>query len=135
MKLVPYLHFAGQAEEALNFYKAAFDGAIVMLSRYSDGPMDVSEADRNKIMHGRLQFGDNVLMISDVCDRPVYGCDTVALSINLVSDESLAVQTFDRLAHGGHIIMPPGKMFWGAWFGMLTDRFGIKWMINCELPT
>ena len=133
MKLIPYLHFTGQAEEALKFYEAAFDGQIAMLSRYGDGPMDVAEADRNKVMHGRLVFGDNILMISDVCDRPMTVGDAVALSINLVGDEAAAVLVFQRLSEGGWVTMPPAKMFWGAWFGMLTDRFGVRWMINCEL--
>jgi PhnB protein len=133
MKLIPYLHFTGRAEEALKFYEAALNGRIAMLSRYGEGPMEVSEADRNKIMHGRLVFGDNVLMISDVCDRPTSVGDAVALSINLVGDEAAAVQVFERLSEGGWVTMPPGRMFWGAWFGMLTDRFGIRWMINCEL--
>jgi PhnB protein len=135
MKLIPYLHFTGQAEEALKFYQAALDGQIAMLSRYGDGPMDVAEADRNKVMHGRLVFGDNVLMISDVCDRPMTVGDAVALSINLVGDEAAAVRVFERLSEGGWVTMPPAQMFWGAWFGMLTDRFGIRWMINCELTS
>lgn len=133
MQLVPYLHFTGQAEEALNFYSGVFDGQIAMLSRYADGPMNVSEADRNKIMHGRLVFGANTLMISDVCDRPTLFGDGIALSINLVQDEAGAQRVFERLAQGGHVTMPGRRTFWGAWFGMVTDRFGVRWMINCEL--
>src|SRR6516225_1342558 len=65
MQLVPYLHFEGNAEDALNFYKDALGGEITMLSRYKDSPMPVDEDYKEKIIHGRVKFGDNLIMISD----------------------------------------------------------------------
>ena len=65
MQLIPYIHFEGNAEEALNFYKDALDGEIIMLSRYKDSPMPVDEDYKEKVIHARLKFGDNLIMISD----------------------------------------------------------------------
>ena len=132
MELTPYLHFEGNAEEVLNFYKNALDGEIVMLSRYGDSPMPVDEDWKNKIIHGRLKFGKSMIMVSD---GPKGFKTTVNGNIQLsieVEDENKMEEVFNKLAEGGKITMPLAKQFWGARFGMLVDKFGTGWMLNHE---
>jgi PhnB protein len=132
MQLTPYLHFEGNAEEALNFYKNALDGEIVMISRYKDGPMTVDEDWKEKIMHARLNFGKSMIMVSDGPKN--YKSNTngnIQLSIE-VEDENKIDEVFNKLAEGGKITMPLAKQFWGAKFGMLTDKYGTGWMLNHE---
>ena len=132
MKLHPYLNFAGNAEEVLNFYKDALGGEVVMISRYGESPMPSDEDWKQKIMHARLQFGDdNLIMISDTMKgNSISTHGNIQLSIGL-DDEEKTKQIFDNLADGGKVTMPLAKQFWGDLFGMLQDKFGISWMLNC----
>lgn len=130
--LVPYLHFNGEAEEALNFYKGAFDGEIILINRYGDSPMQVAENWKNKIIHARLRFGDNLIMISDSHDGQMAKKEgNIQLSVQ-VDNENKMNEVFNKLAAGGKITMPLAKQFWGASFGMLQDKFGVNWMLNHE---
>ena len=132
MKLNPYLHFDGNAEEALNFYKNALGGEIIMLSRYGDSPMPSDEDYKQKIMHARLQFGDNLIMISDSFKgQPFSTHGNIQLSVE-VEDGTAMENVFNKMAEGGTITMPLADQFWGAKFGMLQDKFGVSWMFNCE---
>lgn len=133
MKLTPYLHFAGNAEEVLNFYAQALGGEIVMLSRYGDSPMPADEDWKQKIMHSRLVFDGNMVMISDSFkDKPVNTDGNVQLSVEVESIERIN-EVFPKMAEGGTVTMELQDMFWGARFGMLKDKFGISWMFNHEL--
>ena len=132
MVVTPYLHFEGKAEEALNFYKDAFDGEIVMISRYKDGPMQVDEDWKDKIMHARLNFGRSMIMVSDGPKN--FRTTTnghIQLSIEF-DDEQKMEEVFNKLAAGGKITLPLAKQFWGAKFGMLVDKYGTGWMVNKE---
>jgi PhnB protein len=132
MKLNPYLHFEGYAEEVLNFYRDVFHGEIVTISRYGGSPMQVDEDWKDKIMHARLKFGDSLLMISD---GPKGFKTTTNGNIQLsveMDDENKMSEVFNKLADGGKITMPLQDTFWGARFGMLTDKFGTGWMFNHE---
>ena len=130
--LVPYLHFNGEAEEVLNFYKDAFDGEIVMLNRYGDSPMQVDESWKNKVIHSRIKIGNNLVMISDSHDGNMSVKEgNIQLSVE-VDDEQKLTEVFNKMAEGGKITMPLEKQFWGATFGMLQDKFGINWMFNHE---
>lgn len=130
--LVPYLHFNGNAEEVLNFYKDAFDGEIIMLNRYGDSPMKSDESLKDKIIHSRLKFGDNILMISDSFNGQLASTDgNIQLSVE-VDDEGRIVEVFNKLAEGGKVTMPLAKQFWGATFGMLQDKYDVNWMFNHE---
>lgn len=130
--LVPYLHFNGEAEEVLNFYKDAFDGEIVMLNRYGDSPMQVDESWKNKVIHSRIKIGNNLVMISDSHDGNMSVKEgNIQLSVE-VDDEQKLTEIFNKMAEGGKITMPLEKQFWGATFGMLQDKFGINWMFNRE---
>lgn len=132
MKLNPYLNFAGNAEEALNFYKDALGGEVVMLGRYGESPMPGDADWKQKIMHARLQFGeDNLMMISDTMKgHSVSTNGNIQLSIGL-DDEEKTKMIFDKLSAGGKVTMPLAKQFWGDLFGMLQDKFGVSWMLNC----
>jgi PhnB protein len=131
MKLYPYLYFAGNAEEVLNFYRDTLGGEITMLSRYGDSPM---QADwKQKIMHSRLAFDGNMLMISDAFKgQPANTEGNVQLSVEVESMERIN-EVFPKMAEGGTITMELQDMFWGARFGMMKDKFGITWMFNHEL--
>ena len=132
MKLYPYLSFNGNCEEALNFYKEALNGEITQLGRYGDSPMQSSEAIKDKVLHGRLQFGQMLIMASDAMDENNTRMgDNISLSVECETDDQLE-QVFSKMSEGGKITMPLQDQFWGAKFGMLTDKFGIHWMFNCE---
>ena len=133
MKLTPYLNFAGNAEEVLNFYAAALGGEVVMLSRYGDSPMPCGDDEKNSIMHARLVFGDNMIMISDKPKSYPHSTDgNITLSIG-TEDVEETEKVFNNLAEGGQVLMPLADQFWGARFGMLKDKYGVSWMVNCEL--
>ncbi len=134
MKLIAYVHYNnGRCEEALDFYKEVLDGTVLMISRMGEGPMNVPEDQKNQIMHARLQLGESVLFMSDTFEtNPVTSGTNISLSLDI--DDVATIDTlFPKLAEGGKIDFPLENTFWGARFGMLTDKFGIKWMMNCEL--
>ena len=133
MQLITYVSFAGNCEEALNFYKEALGGEILQISKMGEGPMEVPEHVKGKIMHARLQIGENVLYMSDTFDpSSIIQGNNVSLSLqpeSLDQTENL----FNKLSAGGTVKMPLQDTFWGARFGMFIDKFGIHWMLNCEL--
>ena len=136
MELVPYLFFTGNCEEALNYYKGIFGGEITTLMRWKEMPQDaagpeVTSGNENKVMHARFEAGPVVLMAGDASPGKTYGEGPLSLSIGL-TDVAQAQRIFDGLAAGGKVEMPLADTFWGAKFGMLTDKFGIDWMINCQ---
>ena len=113
--------------------KRSFNGNIHDVSRFGDGNFPMPEEQKSKIMHARLTFGDNLLMFSDgMAGVPVEHGNGMHLSIGL-NDEAQARSIFNQLAEGGNVTMPMEKQFWGALYGQVTDRFGISWMINCDL--
>ncbi|MEO5995573.1 MAG: VOC family protein [Chitinophagaceae bacterium] len=133
MKLNPYIMYSGNAEEALNFYKKCLKGEIKDLGRYGDSTMESSEELKDKIMHARFIFDDNIIMVSDshVANETTPGSN-IQLSVDVPGADELE-SVFTQMSAGGKITMPLQDMFWGARFGMLTDKFGVKWMFNHEL--
>lgn len=131
MKVIPYLSFAGNAEEALNFYVEALEVKIQFLNRYGDSPMATTEEQKNKILHARFTVGESLVMLSDGRPGESYTGNNISLSIDFKVVTELR-EKFDKLAAGGQITMPIADTFWGATFGMLTDKFGIQWMFNCD---
>ena len=132
MKLNPYINFQGNAEEALNFYAEALGWKIEVVQRYGEAPMPSDEDYKQKIMHGRLTSGVNVLMVSDVFKGQTVSNDgNVQLSIDVEPGEDID-GVFKRMGEGGTVTMPLEDAFWGARFGMLKDKFGINWMFNQE---
>ena len=133
--------FGGNCEEAFVFYKSVFGGDFPYMGRYKDMPpaegcAPLSEAEGQRIMHVSLPISkETILMGSDTSEA--FGHKTVvgnnfSISINADSKEE-AEKLFKGLSEGGKVTMPMNKTFWGAYFGMFTDRFGIKWMINFDM--
>jgi len=132
MKLIPYLHFAGNAREVLNFYKNVLGGDIVQLGTYGESPMPCDEDYKDKVMHARFVFDGNMIMVSDVFKGQTVSTDgNIQLSVD-VDNESKLDEVFNKMAAGGRVTMPLADQFWGARFGMLRDKFGVSWMFNCE---
>jgi PhnB protein len=135
----PYINFRGNCEEAFDFYKSVFGGDFGMVGRYKDMPPSegahMGEIDGEKIMHMSLQISkETVLMGSDIGGewaRHTVDGNNIQISINTES-EGEAKKIFNGLSAGGRINMPLEKTFWGALFGMFTDKFGINWMVNYD---
>jgi PhnB protein len=128
-----YLNFNGNTEEAFNFYKSVFGGEFSALQRLKDTPDadKIPASAREKIMHVALPIGGNVLMGTDVTEtmpQVTFGTNS-SISIDAASEEE-ANKLFNGLSAGGKVEMPLAKMFWGAYFGMFTDKFGVQWMVN-----
>lgn len=134
-----YLIFNGNCEEAFDFYKSIFGGTFTYMGRFKDMPpipgKTMSEQEGNRIMHVSLPISkETSLMGSDSSDE--YGHATVigtnfSVSVNAKS-QAEADRIFNALAEGGRVNMPMEKTFWGAYFGMLVDKFGIQWMVNFD---
>ena len=139
IKLNPYLNFPGQTEEAFNFYKSIFGGEFTMLQRFGEVPdlpnaEKMTKEDMKKIMHVSLMIGNEVLMGTDAIEsqgHPLTIGNNISLSLSPDSKEE-ADRLFNALKIGGKPDMPMMDMFWGAYYGMLTDKYGIKWMINFD---
>lgn len=137
--LNPYLNFMGKTEEAFNFYKSVFGGEFLTLQRFKDTPHagEIPAGDQNKIMHVALRVGrSNVLMGTDALEsmgHTLNAGNNISLSLNTESEEETD-RLFQGLSAGGTVGMPLQKMFWGAYFGMCTDKFGVQWMVNYEYP-
>jgi PhnB protein len=132
----PYLNFDGNCEEAMNFYKSAFNAQFMGdIMRYGGTEMPHDKAEANKVMHCTLDIGNgNYLMGSDspsAYPRPSFGTG-VQIAIHPANEDE-ANKIFNNLAAGGNVTMPLEKTFWGALFGTLTDKFGVQWMINYQI--
>jgi PhnB protein len=132
-QISPYLVFDGRCEEAFKFYERCLGGKIEATFTFGDSPMaDKAPADwRNKIMHARMTVGNTVLMGSDAPPDRYEEPKSFYMSVG-AKDPAEAERMFNELAEGGKVQMPLERTFWAAKFGMLVDRFGIPWMINCE---
>lgn len=129
-KVQSYLCFNGRTEEALEFYKQALDAEVTMMMRFKDSPEpcpgEAPPAD--KIMHASFKVGDTELMASDGSCVPTSGFQGISLSLS-VPDQAAAEKAFNALAEGGQVQMPLSKTFWTSHFGMVTDKFGVSWMV------
>lgn len=134
MKLNIYLHFNnGRCEEALNFYVKAIGAKLLMMMRYGESPEagETAKEMDQKIMHGRIAFGDNVIMASDAPSDCVSNPAGFAINISVDTPEE-AERLFTALSENAEIRMPFGETFWAHRFGMLVDQFSVPWMVNCE---
>jgi len=132
-ELNSYLHFKGQCEEAFKLYEKCLDGKIDSIFRYEGTPAaeQVPAEWRSKIVHARMTIGEQVLMGMDAPPERFHQPQGFNLNIG-VKSAAEGKRIFDALSEGGNVITPFGPTFWAAGFGMLVDRFGIPWMINCE---
>lgn len=135
-----YLTFNGNCEEAFTFYQSVFGGAFPYIGRFKDMPQEgenkpMSEADGNKIMHVTLPISkETTLQGSDTVGEWAASFkqgNNFSISINAETKEE-ADKLFNGLSDGGQITMPMNQTFWGAYFGMFTDKFGIAWMVNFD---
>jgi PhnB protein len=128
MKLEAYLFFAGNAEEAMNFYKGILGGKL-SLTRKGEIDPSASESDKNLLVNGSLDTGSFTLRASDRTDATSDVQTRIELTL-VGGDESSLRTIFDQLSAGGTVKAPLEKMFWGDIFGALIDRFGIGWQVN-----
>ena len=135
MQIAPYVSFNGQCEEALAFYTKALGGKVTALMRFEGSPMaeKMPAGWGRKVMHANFQAEGAEFMASDGMPgmpAPAYGGITMAVYIP--KDKDKAERVFNALAEGGKVTMPFAPPFWGGHFGMLTDRFGVPWMVSTE---
>lgn len=127
--LTPYLNFNNQAAEAMKFYQSIFGGELTMETYQESGQSDNPD-ENDLIMHAELKTETFSFL---ACDVPSQMKVTVGDNVHLTlvgSDEAQLTKYFTDLSEGGHVDMPLAKQFWGDTFGMVTDKFGIHWMIN-----
>lgn len=129
----PYLFFAGRCEEALAFYGKALGARVDMMMRFNESPEapppgSLRPGFEKKVMHAQFRVGGNTLMASDGCG-PEAGFSGFSLSLTVPTGAE-AERAFSALSEGGKVTMPLAKTFWSPLFGMLTDKFGIGWMVS-----
>ena len=129
----PYLFFGGRCEEALEFYRAALGAQVDFIMRYKESPEPLPPGRlppgfENKVMHTTFRIGASTLMASDGCEE---GQSFAGFSLSLaMPTQAEADRAFTALADGGKVKMPLTKTFWSPCFGMVTDRFGLGWMVS-----
>ncbi len=138
MTISTYLTFDGTARDAFSFYQQVLGGTLEMMTFAQAPDAEQFPAEyRERIMHACLNLGEGVLMASDTLPgdtcggEPYAGIKGCSISLNPASVAE-GERLFAELAAGGTVIMPLEKTFWAERFGMLTDRFGVSWMVNCE---
>lgn len=137
MQINPYFNFPGNTEEVLNFYKSVLGGEVPMIVRYKETgeASKLPAEDLDKIMHMGLQLPNGlIIMATDYTSERLASHqpgNNFHLSISVSSKEE-ADSVFNGLSAGGSIMVPMRMEFWGAYFGMFTDKFGIQWMVNFD---
>lgn len=135
MHLNAYLNFDGDCRAAFEFYAKCLGGKIEMMLSHAEAPVEqpTPAAWRDKIMHARLVVGDQMLMGSD--SPPEFHEKAQGFAVSIIVDETKeAERIFKALSDGGTVRMDLQETFWAQRFGMLTDRFGTPWMVNCPRP-
>jgi PhnB protein len=133
MTIETYLLFNGNCKEAFEFYASVLGGKITAMLPHAGSPAETSVPEdwREKILHARLEIQGQALMASDAPPQYAQRMQGFHISLNTTTAGE-AERIYTALSEGGKISMPLGKTFWSPCFGMLTDRFGTPWMINCE---
>ena len=134
MQINTYLTFQDNCRQAFEFYRSVLGGEFTDIQSFRDGPPDmgVAETELDLLMHVSLPIGSGVLMGSDrgSFGPPLATGNNFSLSIQPDSKEE-ADSLFAKLSDGGQVTMPMQDVFWGSYYGMCTDKFGINWMLNC----
>jgi len=134
MQITPYLIFDSNCEEALNFYAKIFGGTVNGLTRYKDAPGENRMGMAgDKIMHAHLDVDGQPLLMASDGPGGGQGTSSAHMSVNFTDAESINA-AYEALREGGRVNMPLQDTFWGATFGMLQDKFGVKWMLNYDKP-
>lgn len=139
MKVQPYLFFDGRCEEALEFYKEKLGAEVGDLMRFSEAPpmpqsdagCEMAPGSENKILHADFKIGETALMASDGMNSGNPNFEGISLALSLASMEETE-RLFNALSEDGQIQMPLGPTFFSPSFGMVTDKFGVSWMIMAE---
>jgi len=133
MQMTAYLNFKGDCEEAFKVYERCLDGQVGGIFRYAGSPYanTVPAEWQTKVMHGSMKVGGQELAGADVPPERYEAPKGFSLSLNMKNAEE-ADRIFQELASGGHVVVPLEKTFWAERFGMVVDRFGVPWMLNCE---
>jgi PhnB protein len=133
MKIETYLLFNGQCEAAMTFYAKALGGKIEAMMKYGDSPAGPHNPPEmaNHVIHACVMVGDAVLMASDAPEGGERKGFAVAVQADTPADVD---RYFNALAEGGQVTMPVGETFFSKRFGMLVDKFGTPWMVNCAQP-
>ena len=131
MQLSNYLFFTTACEQALAFYTQCGLGRVVEMVRHGDNAMPVrNEAMRGKVMHAKFEGPGVLFYASDNDDaEPMRG----SAHILMLDDREQTTRLFERLGQGGRITTPLGIQPWGDYYGKLTDKFGVQWMLNCKV--
>ena len=130
MQVKPYLQFDGRCEEALEFYRSALGAKVETLMRFKESPdcMEMPEATGDKVMHACFRIGDSQIMASDGYCKGKPSFQGFSLTLE-APDKNEADRLFKALEPGGEVQMPLTETFFSPSFGMVTDRFGVSWMI------
>ena len=133
MTMHPYVSFKGDCEAAFTFYEQCLGATRADVFRYGGSPMagQAPAGWDNKVMHGSITIGGTVLMAADIAPEQYEPPSGFNLSLQ-IKDAGHAERIFRQLAEGGRIVMALEKTFWAERFGMVVDRFGVPWLINCE---
>jgi PhnB protein len=131
----PYLNFNGTCAEAFRFYADTLGGRDLQIMKFGDSPMaaQVAENEKDMVVHARFSVGDTMIMGSDAFGGRYNKPQGYAINIGVDTPED-AERIFAALSQGGTVGMPMAETFWAKRFGMVTDRFGTHWMVNCEKP-
>ncbi|MXX95989.1 MAG: VOC family protein [Gammaproteobacteria bacterium] len=128
-----YLTFNGNCREAMEFYRSIFGLDFESMMTFGDGPDGVGGSDSNRIMHASLPFESGTLMASDTADDDPNFSEGNNFSLCLDTDDKTQTDEWlAKLSDGGKVTFPAQKTFWGAYFAMCRDKFGINWMLMCE---
>jgi PhnB protein len=133
MQINPHLNFEGTCEEAFRMYEKALGGKIVAMLPHEGTPAaeHVPAEWRRKILHARLEVGGEAIMGCDAPPQHFSRPQGFSVSVT-VKTKADAEKVFNELANGGTVTMPLAPTFWSVAFGMVTDRYGVPWMVNCE---
>ena len=135
-KIAPYLIFNGNCAEAFDFYADVFGGKITMRVTYGEAPVDMQTLPEHAklVMHNSMTLGDCELLGADAAGRPYHAPQGISVMVELA--DAQAVHTAcTRLAEAGQVTMPVTETFWTPAFGMVSDRFGVHWMLNAPMKS
>lgn len=133
MKVQPYLAFSGDCQQAIDFYANCFNAEVTKRITYENSKIDIPESYKNKLQHAEVKGnGIHILAYDAAPDTPLNSGNKIHMSIDLKNAEK-GKKLFKKLSEGGQVNNPFNEEDWGALYGRCTDKFGIHWMVNCDL--
>ena len=135
MRINPYLNFNGNCAEAMTFYAKTLGGKDLRIMTFRDSPMaaQIQDNEKDMVVHARFTLGNYTIMGSDATGGRYNKPQGYAVNVDIDTPEE-ADQVFAALSEGGNVGMQISETFWAKRFGMVIDRFGTHWMVNCEKP-